>query len=171
MTAIEESGAAGARSGKSTQDGDQLSVGDATWALTLPHLPYADAVHNAVLARGLVPGAVEAGVREEYSGRAELYLRLAWPPGHPALAEPVRRDGLTLAWAPLSAWSAHDRHGDEVLLDVPELAAPELIADAAAHYVRHCLSSPWVVPVQGRWEHAGRLDAALGVHEEREVEW
>ena len=79
-----------AQHGKSTQ-GSALSVGDATRTLTLPHLPYADAVLAALDAAGLQPAAVEAGLRRGRTGTPELYARAGCGAGRRRPPARVRR--------------------------------------------------------------------------------
>lgn len=157
--------------GKSTRDGSQLSVGEATRVLMLPQLPYADAVHAELRAVGLLPACYEAGLRQGLAGAAELFVRAVWPAGAPALADRARPRGLTIAWSHVTGWSAHDADEHCVLLDADALAAPELVVDAALHHARHGIDEtrPWVPPVDGRWSEAVYLDIALGHFEEREV--
>uniref|UniRef100_UPI00055E0C06 hypothetical protein n=1 Tax=Nocardia rhamnosiphila TaxID=426716 RepID=UPI00055E0C06 len=82
------------RRGKSTQGSSKLSVGEATRTLTLPHLPYADAVLAELDAVCTPPAAVEAGLRRPST---ELFMRFVWPVGTALLDEDVRGQGLTLA--------------------------------------------------------------------------
>ncbi|MFE3855268.1 hypothetical protein ACFXPN_29570 [Streptomyces griseorubiginosus] len=169
MTAIDE--AAGVGSGKSTQDSGQLSVGDATWALTLPQLPYADAVHAELLAVAMPPSALEAGVRRGRAGGDELFLRAVWPAGTALLGDPVRPYGLTIAWSHVTGWAAHDADGHTLLLDVDVLAAPALIAHAALHLAGQRLDGgeSWTPPPgPARWGEAVYLDIALAHYEDRE---
>lgn len=176
MSAIDERPAAAAPR-KSTLD-SKLSVGEATWALTLPHLPYGDAIHAAltaagllpaVLDAGLLPAELDAGLQNGKRGAGELFLRLLWLPGSRRLGETARADGLTVAWSHVTGWSAHDRHGGRVLLDVDTLADPALIADAAQHFTRHGLAHGWVSPFAARWSEAVYLDIALCNFDEREA--
>lgn len=154
-----------------TRDGSQPSVGSVTGCLTLPHLPYGDAVHAELCGSGLEPDRVDAGVRREPGGPRELYLTAVWSPGHSDLDRSAWPDGLTVSWSHLTGWSAHD--GDTVrgLGDVDALAPPVLIADAVLHLAVHGLDIAWVPPVGGRWEHAGALDAALDTFTERGADW
>ena len=161
MTATEP-----AQQGKSTQDGCQLSVGDATRMLALPHLPYADAVLAELDAACTPPAAVEAGLR---SLRApELFMRFVWPVGTALLDDGVRDKGLTLAWSHVTGWSAHDSYGVAELLDVDVLADPRLIAMAALDLVEQEVHR-WRPPdsTAGRWSEAVYLDVALGLFEEK----
>ncbi|KPC86284.1 hypothetical protein ADL35_12440 [Streptomyces sp. NRRL WC-3753] len=167
MSAIEER-AAGS-TGKSTQSGGRPSVGEATRTLTLPQAPYGDAVHAALAAAGLVPDVMEAGLRSNGPRRLELFLRMVWLPGHPGLADVQHDEGLTVAWSHLAGWSGWVGGYEPVLLDVNELAAPELVADAAEHLAAHGTHRAWVPPADGRWSDAVYLDIALGRFEEREV--
>lgn len=155
--------------GKSTRDGIQLSVGEATRTLTLPQAPYGDAVHAALAHAGLVPDVMEAGLRSNGPRRLELFLRLVWLPGHPRLAASQHDEGLTVAWSHLAGWSGWVGGYEPVLLDVDELAAPELVADAADHLAEHGTHRPWVPPADGRWSDAVYLDIALHHFKEREV--
>jgi hypothetical protein len=162
----------GEENGKCTRDGGQPSVGGATRPLTLPHLPYGDAVHTELTASGLEPDMVEAGVRREPGGPRELFLTVTWSPGHPDLARESWPRGLTLSWSHLTGWSTHD--GDTVRAlgdDVDDIAPPALIADAVLHLAVHGLDIAWVPPVGGRWEHAAVLDTDLEEFAEREVTW
>ncbi|MEV8245006.1 hypothetical protein AB0R01_14690 [Streptomyces rochei] len=165
MSAIDERPAAEA-TGKSTRDSDQLPVGEATWALTLPQLPYADALHAALDEAGLQPGVLEAGLRED-GGRPELFLRLCWPPLHHGLADAVQDTGVTLAWSHVTGWTAHDADGRSALLDVDELADVALVVDAARHFTRRGLADEWLPPGTARWTEAVYLDVALGLFDER----
>ncbi|NUS29781.1 MAG: hypothetical protein HOV92_36960 [Streptomyces sp.] len=170
MSALEATSAA-AQVGKSTRGGGQPSVGDATRPLTLPHLPYGDAVHAELAVSGLEPDTVEAGVRREPGGPQELFLTVSWSPGHPDLYAELWPSGLTLSWSHLTGWSTHDGDTVRVLADVDALAPPALIADAALHLAVFGLDTVWVPPVGGRWEHAGVLDGALEEFAAREVTW
>lgn len=168
MTAIEETGSATA-SGKSTHDdGVRPSVGDATRALSLPHLPYVDAVHAELTEAGLVPDVVDSGVRVEGpygEGPRQLIAEAAWLPGNEVLAEDVRAGGLVLQWSHLTGWSV--LVGDDlVVLDVDKVAEPLLLADAVQHLARRGPGALWVVPFAARWEHAVDLDAALAALDE-----
>ncbi|MGW1039359.1 hypothetical protein [Streptomyces sp. NPDC002547] len=168
MSAIDERPAAAAP-GKSTHDSSQLSVGEATWALTLPHVLYGDAVHAELTAAGLVPAVLDAGLQTGRRGAGELFLRLVWLPGSRRLGEAARADGLTVAWSHVTGWSAHDRQDRRVLLDVDTLADPALIADAVQHFARHGLARAWVAPFAARWSEAVYLDIALCNFDEREA--
>lgn len=168
MTAIDETRPLG--HGKSTQD-NRLSVGDATRALTLPHLPYGDAVHAALNAAGIVPDKVETGSRIDGAnhGRArrELFLRLEWLPGHEDLAAAHRAAGMTLEWSHLAGWSVHFSD-DLVALDADELAAPDVLATAVLEAATEGFDFEWTPPpVASRWEHALELDIALVHYDER----
>jgi hypothetical protein len=161
----------GTGDGKCTRDGSQPSVGDATRALTLPQLPYGDAVHAELAAAGLPPDVLETGLRVD-GGKRELFLRLTWTPDHPGLSEEVQPHGLTLAWSHGSGWTAHDRHSDYILLDVDVLAAPKVVQEAGSHLARHHLDSSWEPSDRlARWEYALELDIALAHFDEREVSW
>ncbi|PZG97830.1 hypothetical protein C1I97_25175 [Streptomyces sp. NTH33] len=166
MTAIEETGTA--RTGKSTQTGSsQLSAGEATRSLTLPHLPYADAVHAALAAAAMPPAVLEVGVRDaqpEAKRRAPvLFMRFVWPVGSTLLTDDVRSKGLTLAWSHVTGWSAHNAADDAELLEVDPLADPRLIAMAALDLAEQDLSLLWSPPdgTAGRWSEAVYLDIAL----------
>jgi len=166
VTAVDETGTAG--SGKSTRD-SELSPGEATRVLVLPQLPYADAVYDALFLVALPPSAFEAGLRRGRTGMPELYMRAVWPVGAPALEEPARGRGLTIAWSHVTGWSVHDADEQYALLDIGVLAAPELVADAARHHARHGIDTarPWVPPADGRWSQAVYLDIALSRFEDR----
>lgn len=172
MSALDTTGTG--QPGQSTRDGGRPSAGDATRTLTLSQAPYADAVHQALTAAGVEPDVVEAGCRKPRSTHPELFVRLVWLPGHPALAPGYEDEqgprGLTLAWSHVTGWSAWSGT-EHVLLDVDALAAPELIADAARHFTQHppVTGAPWVPPADGRWEYALELDIALVAFEDREV--
>lgn len=156
-----------AQHGKSTQGSSQLSVGDATRTLALPHLPYADAVLAALDAVCMSPAAVEAGLR---SLRApELFMRFVWPVGTALLDDGVRDQGLTLAWSHVTGWSAHNADGAAELLDVDALADPRLIALAALDLAEEGPDLKWSQPdgVAGRWSEAVYLDVALGLFDEK----
>ncbi|XUL91029.1 hypothetical protein ACQ86D_34010 [Streptomyces galilaeus] len=163
------------RSGQSIQGSSQLSVDDATRDL-LPQLRYADAVHAEVLAVGMPPAAVETGVRDTVPrpgamSRPELFLRAVWPAGTTLLDDRVRDRGLTLAWSPVTGWSAHDAYDNCRLLDVDALADPRLIAHAALHLAEEPLDEGvlWAPPSGlGRWSEAVYLDIALHHFDERE---
>jgi len=172
VTAIEETRAVDG-AGKDIHGG-KPTVDGVHPALPWPHLTYGDAVHAELVARGLGPDVMEAGLRTGTEGGRELFLRLVWLPGHPALGEAVRTDGLIVLWSPLTGWAgrAEDDDGEHVvLLDVDELAAPELLADAARHLAAHGVADAWVPPADGRWEHARALDNALAHFDERPVTW
>jgi hypothetical protein len=154
--------------GKSTRNGDQPSVGDATRALTLPQLPYGDAVYAELAAHGLAPEVLETGLRSK-PGLPELYVRLCWTPGHPVLGDAVEPYGLTLAWSHVTGWSAHDCHGGHILLDLDVLAAPKAVKEAGEHLARHHLDDAWEPSDRtARWENALYLDIALVHFDERE---
>ncbi|MFE7966941.1 hypothetical protein ACFU0X_28505 [Streptomyces cellulosae] len=159
MTALD----AGTSAGKSTRASGQLPPGDATRALSLPQIPYADAVYAALLDVGLQPSAYEAGLRRGRTGTPELYVRAVWPSGAPALADPARPRGLTVAWSHVTGWAAHDADEQCALLPVDALAAPELVADAARHHAAHGIDpdQPWAPAADGRWTDAVYLDIAL----------
>ncbi len=159
MTALD----AGALAGKSTQGSGQLPPGEATRALSLPQIPYADAVYAELLDVGLPPSAYEAGLRRGRTGAPELYVRAVWPAGAPALADPARPRGLTIAWSHVTGWAAHDADEQCALLPVDVLAAPELVADAARHHAAHGidLDHPWTPAADGRWTDAVYLDIAI----------
>ncbi|MFC8438063.1 hypothetical protein ACFUJT_07675 [Streptomyces griseoincarnatus] len=159
MTALD----AGTSAGKSTRDSGLLPPGDATRALALPQIPYADAVYAALLDAGLQPSAYEAGLRRGRTGAPELYVRAVWPAGAPALADPARPRGLTIAWSHVTGWAVHDADEQCALLPVDTLAAPELVADAARHHAAHGIDPghPWGLAADGRWADAVYLDIAL----------
>ncbi|MER6834284.1 hypothetical protein ABT320_09830 [Streptomyces cellulosae] len=169
MTALD----AGTSAGKSTRDSVLLPPGDATRALALPQIPYADAVYAALLAVGLQPSAYEAGLRRGRTGAPELYVRAVWPAGAPALADRARSRGLTVAWSHVTGWAAHDVDEQCALLPVDALAAPELVADAARHHAAHGIDpdQPWARPADGRWTDAVYLDIALTRFDERPGGW
>ncbi|MFJ5156366.1 hypothetical protein ACIQCF_33360 [Streptomyces sp. NPDC088353] len=167
MTAFTETTTEGL--GQSTRDGSRPSVGDATRALTLPQLPYGDAVHTALAEAGLAPEVLESGLRTGLRGSAELFLRLVWPPEHSTLGWAVREYGLTLAWSHVTGWSAHDRYGDCLLLDVDALTAPDLIREAVAHLTCHRMAGGWEPSDRmARWSEAVYLDIALAHFDEKE---
>ncbi|MCZ4609712.1 hypothetical protein O3S80_39290 [Streptomyces sp. Lzd4kr] len=154
-----------------TRDGSQPSVGGATRHLTLPHLPYGDAVHAELIASGLEPERMDSGVRREPGCLGELYLMLVWSGGHHDLDEMAWPDGLTVSWSHLAGWSASDGDSVRGLGGIEHLAPPALIADAVLHLAVHGLDIAWVPPVGGRWEHADDLDAALDAFTERGSNW
>lgn len=156
--------------GKSTHDSGQLLVGDATRTLTLPHLPYTDAVHAALRAVEVVPDLVEVGVRTEtVDGQRELFARLEWLPGHDDLVPvDVQTSGLVLQWSHLAGWSVC-AGSDVEMLAADDLADPALIADAALHAAVYGLTEKWVIPFEARWQHARELDIALAQFDEREA--
>ncbi|MFI8531094.1 hypothetical protein ACIGMX_12675 [Streptomyces aquilus] len=168
MTAIEETGTL--VPGKSTHDSGQLSLGDATRTLPLPHLPYADAVHAALRAVEVVPDLVEVGVRTEtFEGQRELFARLEWLPGHDDLvAADVAAAGLVVQWSHIAGWSVC-AGADVEVLEADDLADPALIADAALHAAVYGLAEKWVIPFEARWQHARELDIALAQFDEREA--
>lgn len=157
--------------GKSTQGSSQLPVGDATRTLTLPHLPYGDAVHAALHTAGLVPDTVETGSRIDGAnygqGQRELFLRLEWLPGHEDLATAHRAVGMALEWSHLGGWTV--RFGDDlVVLDADQLAAPDLLATAVLEAATEGFDFVWSPPPgAGRWEYALELDIALVAYDER----
>lgn len=164
MTAIEEHTASTA--GKSTHDGGQPTVGDATRA-TLPQLPYGDAVHAALAALQLLPDLMDAGVRQEPpNGKGDLFLRLEWQPGHDDLAPLASRlEGLTVQWSHRAGWSV--RCGaDQDPLGIDKAADPDTVAEAALHAVLCGPGCDCVKPPPGRWEHADRLLAALTAYDQ-----
>lgn len=154
--------------GKSIRRG-VLSLDTATRA-TLPHLPYADAVHAALVALALVPDVLEAGVRRESdSVRQLLFARLEWLPGHDDLVPDAgRAEGLTVEWSHPGGWSA--RTGtDLAVLDVDEIAHPDVVADAALHAALCGLRCACERPDgAARWEQAVYLDVALVAYDERQ---
>ncbi|WP_329338538.1 hypothetical protein OG866_26955 [Streptomyces sp. NBC_00663] len=156
--------------GKSTHDSGQLSVGDATRTLTLPHLPYADAVHAALREVEVVPDHVETGLRTEtFDGQRELFIRLEWLPGHDDLIPPgVQATGLVVHWSHLAGWSVC-AGADVTVPPVDDLADPALIADAALHAAVYGLTERWVIPFEARWQYALELDIALVQFDEREA--
>ena len=157
--------------GKSTLDGGRPSVGDATRSLSLPQLPYRDAVYAELAAHGIAPEFLETGLRGK-PGLPELYFRLVWTPGHPVLDDAVEPYGLTLAWSHVTGWSAHDCEGGRILLGLDVLAAPKVVKEAAEHLARHRLGDGWEPSDRtARWEHAVYLDIALCHFDEREVTW
>lgn len=157
--------------GKDTGDGLQPSASGVHPAPApgLPHLAYGDAVHAEIRASDPhPPEALEVGVRDG-SHRA-LFMRLVWPPDHPGLGEAVREDGLTLAWSHVHGWRAYDRHGDDRLLALHVLAAPQALADAALHLAEHGLGCDWQPETPDtRWEHAQDLELALADWEDGEA--
>lgn len=155
-----------AQHGKSTQGSSQLSVGEATRTLALPHLPYADAVLAELDAARTPPAAVEAGLRN--LRWPELFMRFVWPVGTALLDDGVRDKGLTLAWSHVTGWSAHNAYGAAELLDVDALADPRLIALAALDLVEQEVRR-WSPPdgLAGRWSEAVYLDVALGLFDEK----
>ncbi|MCZ4605251.1 hypothetical protein O3S80_16155 [Streptomyces sp. Lzd4kr] len=167
MSAVEGTTEAGG-SGKSIHD-SALSVDDATRA-TLPHLPYADAVHAALAEVVMVPDLLETGVRQEHPrSKRELFLRLQWLPGHDDLVPAAAQaDGLTVEWSHLAGWSV--RCGDALaVLDVDELADPATVAEAAMHAALCGLDCTCEKPPAGRWDQALVLDIALVHFDERET--
>jgi len=168
VTATDKTSAA-ADVGKDTGDGLQPPAGGVhptpPLTPTLPHLPYGDAVHAELAAAGLPPDLLDAGLRTEApGGRRELYLTLSWLMGHPDLHDPTELD---LMWSHLIGWSA--RIDDTVrVLDVDELAAPALLADAVLHLAVHGLEQEWVIPFEARWQDALELDIALVHFDERD---
>lgn len=157
MSAIEETDAS-ATAGKDTPGGGQPSGATSTHAVVaalMPHLAYGDAVHAELAAWELHPELTEAGVATPPQPRhQEMFLRIIWPAGHGDLAEPVRPDGLTLAWSHVTGWTAHVGTR-ELALDVDEFAAPSVIAEVALHLAEDGLDCGWT-PDEGaaRWEHA-----------------
>lgn len=158
--------------GKCTRDSSPLSVGEATRTLALPQAPYADAVYAALDAAGMAPEVIEVGLRDTRPRTPELFVRLVWPAGHPALAEAVTGKGLTLAWSHVTGWSAHNADGEAELLDVDALADPRLIAGAAEVLTAQDLTR-WSPPddLPGRWSEAVYLDLALVRFEEGGTSW
>ncbi|MFF0138025.1 hypothetical protein ACFYRN_16510 [Streptomyces sp. NPDC005227] len=170
MTAIEERTTV--TPGKSTHDRTQRSVDEATRTLTLPHLPYADAVVAELDAVCMPPAAVEVGMRDPHMSHPELFLRAVWPAGASALDERVQDQGLSLSWSHVTGWSAHDADSQCVLLDLDTLADPRLIAHAALHFAEEPLTGgeTWTPPPgPDRWAFALELDIALVNFEERET--
>lgn len=141
-------------------------------ALTLPQLPYADAVHAELAGSAFLPDTAEAGVRTETLGRPhrELFLRLEWLPGNDDLVPAaVQADGLIVQWSHLIGWSV--RCGDDLVVPMlSELADPALIADVAVHAALHGLGCVCERPDPlSRWSQADVLDAALVCYDERPV--
>lgn len=168
MSAIDETNAAATAdgAGKDIRDGSRPPADGVHPAAVFPHLAYGDAVHAELACAGLTPDMLDAGLRtEEPGGTRELFMTVSWLTRNPDLDEPVRLD---LTWSHLTGWAARV-DDDVVLLDVDELAAPALIADAARHFARHGLSREWVIPFQARWGDALELDIALVHFDEREV--
>ena len=158
--------------GKCTQGGDQPSVGDATRALTLPHLPYADAIHRALTSAGLLPDQVIAGRRvggaDYHQGPRELVIRLEWWPGHKDLVAGHRKTaGIALEWSHLAGWSL-ELGADVVHLDVDDIAAPEVLAEAVLEAAVEDDPATWTPPPDApRWQYALELDIALVHYAER----
>lgn len=170
MSAIEETNTAAEAAGKSTQ----LSLGEAT-LLTLPQLPYADAVHAALDELAFLPDTLETGVRTETTAapHRELFLRLEWLPGNDDLVPAaVKTDGLVVQWSHLIGWSL--RSGDDlvVLELLAELAAPALVADVAMHAALCGMRCTCERPdPAARWSEAVHLDIALVRYDEGSVTW
>ena len=159
-----------AQQGKSTQDGGKLSVGEATRTLTLPHLPYADAVLAELDDVGMAPAALEVGLRDAKPGSPVLFLRCVWPVDSPLLADGVRDRGLTLAWSHVTGWSAHNAVGGAELLNVDAIADPRLIGWAVLDLAKQDRDLRWSPPDRAaadRWSEAVYLDVALGLFDEK----
>lgn len=160
--------------GKDIHDGSQLSV-DGVHPAPIPPLTsvypsvgYGDAVHAELVASGIAPDVVEAGVRtEQPGGERELFLTVSWLTGHPDL-DGV--DQLDLLWSDLTGWVAR-ADGDVHVLAVDDLAAPAVLADAALHLATEGLDSAWTCPADPhRWEHAPALEVALAAWEDQGVD-
>lgn len=162
MSGIEGASCAAGTVGKDTRDGSQPRVGGVHPALapTLVHLPYADAVYTELVAVGLVPDVVEAGLRiEEPEGPRELFLTLEWLSGHPDLADPA---GMDLIWSHLTGWAVRIGHDVRTLILISAFAAPALLADAVLHTATEGLDCAWEPADPGaEWEQARSLDLAL----------
>ncbi|MFI5995895.1 hypothetical protein ACIBAC_29095 [Streptomyces sp. NPDC051362] len=168
MTAIEETAAAEAE--KSTCDPIR-AAGRATQALTLPQLPYADAVVAELDAACMPPVAVEVGLRDTKPSHPELFMRFVWPVGSNLLDEGVQNRGLTIAWSHVTGWSAHPADEAPELLNVDALADPRAIAYAALELAEQPLTGTWTPPTEllaGRWSSSVYLDIALIHFEGRE---
>lgn len=168
MSAIEDTAGT---VGKDTRGDGQSLVGGVHPA-GLPHLPYGDAVHAALVEAGLAPDVVEAGLRTEDPRRGrELYLTLSWLPGHPDVDGGLWPRGMQLAWSHLIGWSAH--HDTVRVLLVDEAAAPALLVDAVLHLATEGLDCVWEPADRtAKWEHARALDLALQAAAGRgEIAW
>jgi hypothetical protein len=163
-------------SGKGTCDSAQLRAGDVhpdpdlTLSLPWPHLPYGDAVAAGLAAAGLAPDAVEVGCRQRRRER-ELYVRAVWLPGHDALTDGMRQDGMTLTWSHLGGWAAAGGPGGLTLRELwmLPLAAPPVVVEAAVHLLRDGIDAEWKPDDWlARWDRATELDAALIAFDERE---
>ncbi|MEV6125175.1 hypothetical protein AB0M23_32485 [Streptomyces sp. NPDC052077] len=151
--------------------GARPPVGDATRTLALPQAPYGDAVHTALLAQDLQPDVLEAGLRVSRPTHPELFLRLVWLPGHPALDAPAGT-GVTVAWSHVTGWAVHDTDGRSALLDLDVIAAPGLVAAAVRHITARGVDGAARVPHStGRWKAAHHLDVALSNFEDGAPSW
>lgn len=164
---VREAGGLGQDTGKCTRGNGRLPAGEATRIPALPHLPYGDAVHAGLAASGMAPDVMEAGVRTEQPGDGgELFLTVSWLTGHPDVDDP---GGLDLLWSDLTGWSAR-AGGDVRVLALDDLAAPDVVADAALHLAADGLDGAWMPPDgPHRWEHAPAVEAALADWYDREA--
>ncbi|MEW2570462.1 hypothetical protein [Streptomyces sp. NPDC047070] len=139
----------------------------------LPQLPYAAAVHTALVGMAFLPDVVEAGVRRESIDQpvGELFMRLEWLPGNDDLVPTgMHADGLVVQWSHLTGWSV--RCGDDlVVLMLSDLADPALIVDLAMHAALHGLRCRCEGPPSRlvRWSEAEALHAALVRYDEGPV--
>lgn len=143
--------------------------------VTLPQLPYADAVHRQFAELAFLPDTIEAGMRRETVGLTcgDLFVRLVWLPGNDDLVPSrVRADGLVVQWSNLAGWSVECGEDLLVLEQLAELADPGQVADVAMHAAVYGLSGNEQLPGNPtRWSQAHVLEAALLRYEEGPVTW
>jgi hypothetical protein len=131
------------------------------------HQSYGKAVRSMLDQAGLVPDALETGLRVEDPARGpELFLTLSWLGGHPDVSAPA---GLDLIWSHLTGWAARTAL-DARPLGVSAFAAPHVLADAVLHLSVDGVDGAWQPDPADRlteWEHARALDLALSAAAER----
>lgn len=104
----------------------------------MPHLPYVDAVHAALVAADLAPEVVAVGGEDDYCHTGRLAARYEWP-----------AEGITLQWTGNFGWRHEADHSSDPLM-VDGIADPAAIADGGTP--RSDLR---------RWTGAPQLDRAL----------
>lgn len=123
---------------------------------TMPHWPYAAAVDEALVGRGVAPGTVRVG--RIPGGR--MYIRLLWD-----VSRCAGPGGILLFWNEEAGWAyAHAGPGYSVprgpVLSLPHIyATPDAVAEAAGSLVH--TGRPPAVPHAEEWGQAGRIRDAI----------
>ncbi|MFE4328697.1 hypothetical protein ACFRQM_04360 [Streptomyces sp. NPDC056831] len=105
----------------------------------MPHLPYIDAVHAALVAAGQQPETLTTGETE----RGELAAQLEW-------------DSVRLRWASDAGWTHEAPHCAGRLV-IDDYADPAVLVDI----VRLLGDGHPPIASRAEWEHAAALDVAL----------